>query len=184
MSTQISDLKKTMEKAVEHLRTEFSKMRVGRASAAMVEGVRVESYGSQMSLKEVAAIGVPDAKSITIQPWDRGLFNEIEKGILAANLGLTPINDGKIIRINLPPMTEDRRKDFVKQMKTEGEHAKVTIRNIRRDAMDALKKDKDGGKLSEDGLKGAQTEVQKLTDQMTQEVDKVVDQKTKEVMTL
>ena len=184
MSMQIPELKKAMDKALEHLKTEFSKMRVGRASAAMVEGVRVEVYGSMMGLKEVAAIGVPDAKSITIQPWDKGVFNDIEKAILAANLGLTPINDGKMIRINLPPMTEERRKDFVKQMKTEGEHAKVTIRNIRRDAMDALKKDKDGGKLSEDGLKKAQDDVQKLTDQMTQEVDKIVDQKSKEVMTL
>lgn len=182
--TQIPEIKKAMEKAIEHLKTEFSKMRVGRASAAMVEGVRVESYGSSMGLKEVAAIGVPDAKSITITPWDRSLFNEIEKAILAANLGLTPINDGKIIRINLPPMTEDRRKEFVKQMKADGEQAKVTIRNLRRDAMDGLKKEKDGGKISEDALKRSQDEVQKLTDQMSAEVDKVVDVKSKEVMTL
>ena len=184
MSNQTSEIKSGMEKAVEHLKVEFSKMRVGRASSAMVEGVRVEVYGSQMTLKEVAAIGVPDAKSITIQPWDRGLFNDIEKAVLAANLGLTPINDGKVIRINLPPMTEDRRKDFVKQMKNDGEQAKVSIRNIRRDAMDGLKKDKDSGKLSEDALKRSQEEVQKLTDHMIIEVDKIVDVKSKEVMTL
>lgn len=181
MSLQMGELKKMMEKAVEHLRTELSKLRVGRASATMVDSVRVEVYGSQMSLKEVAALATPDPKTITIQPWDRSLFGEIEKAILAANLGLTPMNDGKIIRINMPPLTEERRKDFVKQISKEGEAAKVAVRNIRRDAMDALKKDKE---MTEDDQRRSQDEIQKMTDQFVQEVDKSVDSKTKEVMTI
>ncbi|NBW97938.1 ribosome recycling factor [bacterium] len=181
MTPQMNEIKKQMEKAVEHLRTELSKLRVGRASATMVDGVRVDVYGSQMSLKEVAALATPDAKTITIQPWDRSLFGEIEKAILAANLGLTPMNDGKIIRINMPPITEERRKDFVKQISKEGEAAKVSVRNIRRDAMDALKKDK---ALTEDDQRRTQDEIQKLTDQFIQDVDKSVDAKTKEVMTI
>jgi len=141
----------------------------------------LDVYGSQMSLKEVAALATPDPKTITIQPWDRSLFGEIEKAILAANLGLTPMNDGKIIRINMPPLTEERRKDFVKQISKEGEAAKVAVRNIRRDSMDALKKDK---ALTEDDQRRNQDEIQKLTDQFIQEIDKAVDSKTKEVMTI
>lgn len=184
MSAQTTETKKHMEKALEHLKTEFSKMRVGRAAASMVDGVRVEVYGSMMTLKEVAALGVPDAKTITIQPWDRGLINDIEKAVLAANLGLTPINDGKLIRINMPPMTEERRKEFVKQIKKDGEDAKVAVRNVRRDAMDGLKKSKDGGTVSEDEQRRLQDEIQKMTDHFIQEVDKLVDIKSKEVMTL
>jgi len=181
MSLQMGELKKMMEKALDHLRSELSKLRVGRASATMVDSVRVDVYGSQMSLKEVAALATPDPKTITIQPWDRSLFGEIEKAILAANLGLTPMNDGKIIRINMPPLTEERRKDFVKQISKEGEAAKVAVRNIRRDAMDALKKDKE---MTEDNQRRSQDEIQKMTDQFIQEIDKTIDSKTKEVMTI
>ncbi|MSP18136.1 MAG: ribosome recycling factor [Bdellovibrionales bacterium] len=181
MSNSLVDIKKQMEKSVEHLKIEFSKMRVGRASSAMVESVRVEVYGSTMGLKEVAAISIPDARTITIQPWDRSLFQEIEKGILAANVGLTPMNDGKIIRLSLPALTEERRKEFVKQIKKEGEDAKVSVRNTRRDAMEILKKDSG---LSEDELKRQQDEVQKTTDHNVAEVDKLIDAKAKEVMTL
>ena len=181
MTPLMTEMKKNMDKAVEHLRSELSKLRVGRASATMVDTVRVDVYGSQMSLKEVAALATPDPKTITIQPWDRSLFGEIEKAILAANLGLTPMNDGKIIRINMPPITEERRKDFVKQISKEGEAAKVAVRNIRRDSMDALKKDK---ALTEDDQRRNQDEIQKLTDQFIQDIDKTVDSKTKEVMTI
>src|SRR4051812_36178733 len=110
-----NEIKGHMQKAIDHMKSEFAKMRVGRASTAMVETVRIEQYGSQMSLKEVAAINVTDARTLTIQPWDRSVLNDIEKAILAANLGLTPQNDGKVVRINLPPMTEESRKNFVKQ---------------------------------------------------------------------
>jgi ribosome recycling factor len=173
-----------MENALTFLRSELSKMRVGRASTSMVEGVRVEVYGSSMTIKEVAALSVPDARTITIQPWDRSLFGEIEKGILAANLGITPINDGKIIRISLPPLTEDRRKDFVKQIKKAGEDTKVTVRNVRRDGMDELKKSKEDGDISEDDLRRVQEELQKTTDHFISEIDKLIETKSKEVMTL
>jgi ribosome recycling factor len=183
MNEKLSESKKLMEKAIEHLRSEFSKLRVGRANTGMVEGVKVDAYGSQVTLKEVAAIAIPDARSITITPWDRTLFGEIERGILGANIGLTPQNDGKIIRLNMPPLTEDRRKDFVKQVKKFGEDAKVAMRNIRRDAMDGVKKEKDPA-LSEDELRRFQDELQKITDHHTQESDRLVESKSKEIMTL
>jgi len=182
MNDRISNCKKLMEKGIDHLKSEFSKLRVGRAATSMVDGVKVDVYGSSMTLKEVAALSIPDAKTIAIQPWDRSVMGEIEKGILAANLGLTPINDGKLIRINLPPMTEDRRKDFVKQIKKLGEDTKVSIRNIRRETIDGLKAAKD--QFSEDDSRRFQEEIQKLTDQHSQEIDKLVDMKSKEVMTL
>lgn len=180
----MTEHKNHMDKAIEFLKTEFSRLRVGRASIGMVEGVKVDMYGSSMSLKEVAALATPDARTITITPWDKGVFPEVEKGILAANLGLTPINDGKVIRINMPPLTEDRRKDFVKQIKKYGEEAKVAIRNIRRDANESFKAKKDSGELSEDGIRRQQDEVQKLTDKYIQEVDRLVEVKTNEVMTI
>ncbi len=183
MNDKLSEAKKSMEKAIEHLRNEFSKLRVGRANTGMVEGVKVEAYGSMVTLKEVAAIAIPDARTIAITPWDRTLFGEIERGILGANIGLTPQNDGKIIRLNMPPLTEDRRKDFVKQVKKFGEDAKIAIRNIRRDAMDATKKEKDSA-LSEDELRRFQDELQKITDHHTADSDRLVEAKSKEIMTL
>ena len=183
MNPIVAEAKKSMEKAIEHMKTEFSRLRVGRATASMVEGVKVDAYGSMMTLKECAALAIPDARTITVTPWDRGLFGEIEKGILAANVGLTPVNDGKIIRLNLPPITEDRRKDFVKQIKKFGEDAKVTIRNSRRDAMDGAKKKSDPA-LSEDELRRFQDELQKVTDQFSGETDKLVEAKSKDVMSI
>ncbi len=180
MNEALNSSKKNMDKAVEHMKAEFAKLRVGRASTAMVEGVRVDMYGSSMTLKEVAALTTPDAKTITIQPWDKSVLGEIEKGILAANLGLTPINDGKVVRINMPPMTEDRRKDFVKQLKKYGEEAKIAVRNTRRDTLDNMKK----SEASEDEMRRLQDEIQKVTDHFVAEIDKLVDVKSKEVMTL
>ena len=179
MSTQ--QIREQMQKSLEHLRSEFTRMRVGRASSSMVEGVKVEAYGSQMSLKEVAALTTPDARTITIQPWDATVIGDIERGILAANLGLTPINDGKLIRINMPPLTEERRKDFVKQIKKLGEDAKVSVRNARRDALDAAKKQED---LTEDDRRRYQDEIQKLTDSFVKEIEQVVDSKSDELMKL
>jgi ribosome recycling factor len=181
MNAQLTDVKKQMEKSVEHLKLELSKLRVGRASASMLEGVKVESYGSMLGIKEVAALSTPDARTIAIQPWDRALFNDIEKAILAANLGLTPINDGKMIRVNLPPLTEERRKEFVKSIKKYGEDGKISIRNARRDTLDASKKDKD---TTEDDKRRFQDELQKLTDHFIADIDKVVETKSQEVMTL
>lgn len=184
MSRYLQDGKKGMEKALEHLKGELARLRVGRASAAMLELVRVEAYGREVGIKEVAALGVPDPKTLTVQPWDKSLFPAIEKGILAANLGLTPINDGKIIRINMPPMTEERRKDFVKQIKKLGEEAKVAVRNARRDALDSARRNKDQDGATEDSLRALEKEIQKATDQIVAEIDKLVDGKSKEVMTL
>lgn len=181
MSADLNTIKKGMEKTLDHLRSELSKLRVGRASASMLDGVRVDSYGSQVGLKEVAALSTPDARTIAIQPWDRNVINEIEKAILAANLGLTPINDGKLIRVNLPPLTEDRRKEFVKSIKKYGEEGKVAVRNVRRDALDEAKKSKD---LTEDDKRRYQDDLQKATDHFIQEIDKIVDAKSQEVMTL
>jgi ribosome recycling factor len=178
----MTDTKQQMDKAVEFLKTEFSRLRVGRASLSMLDGVKLEVYGSQVGLKEVAALATPDARSITITAWDKSVVPDIEKAILAANLGLTPINDGKLIRISLPPLTEDRRKDFVKQIKKFGEDAKISVRNIRRDANESFKAKKD--ELGEDGIRRSQEEVQKLTDKYTAEIEKLVETKTNEVMTI
>ncbi len=183
MNAEVMDAKKAMEKAIEHLKLEFSRLRVGRATTSMVEGVKVDAYGTMMTLKEVAAISIPDARTITVTPWDRGLFGEIEKGILAANVGLTPMNDGKIIRMNLPPLTEDRRKDFVKQIKKLGEDTRIAIRNTRRDVMDTAKKEKDSP-MSEDEMRRFQDELQKVTDQFSQETDKLVESKSKDIMNI
>ncbi len=180
MNAALGDAKKHMEKSLEHLKGELSKLRVGRASASMLEGVRVESYGSMLGIKEVAALSTPDARTIAIQPWDKSVINEIEKAILAANLGLTPINDGKLIRVNLPPLTEERRKDFVKSIKKYGEESKVAVRNVRRDAMDGAKK----AEMTEDDMRRFQDDLQKLTDQLIKEIDKIVETKSQEVLTL
>ena len=173
-----------MEKSLEHLRGLFSKMRVGRASTAMVEDIKVPAYGSQMSVKELAALSIPDARTIAIQPWDKGVMADIERAILAANIGLTPINDGKLVRINLPSLTEERRKEFVKEIKKEGEDSKVSIRNVRRDFMELIKKSKEKGTISEDEQRRTQDELQKITDSLITEVDKAVDSKSKEVMSI
>jgi ribosome recycling factor len=181
MSADINSMKGLMEKAIQHLKTEFSKMRVGRANASMIDTVLVEAYGSKMALKEVASLTTPDSKTITIQPWDATLIGEIERGILGANLGLTPINDGKLIRINLPQMTEERRKEFVKQIKKYGEDAKVALRTHRRDTIDGAKKSKE---MSEDDQRRFQEEVQKMTDRFSAQIDELVESKSKELMTL
>jgi ribosome recycling factor len=180
VNAKLNESKAKMDKTIQHLKTEFSKLRVGRATTAMVEGVRLEVYGSAMTIKEVAAISIPDARSITITPWDRSVIGEIEKGILAANLGITPMNDGKMIRINLPPLTEDRRKEYVKQIKKSGEDTKVAIRNFRREAMDGAKAEE----LSEDEMKRFEKEIQTLTDQFVKEADKIVESKSQEVSSL
>lgn len=180
MNEKLNESKGRMEKTILHLRTEFSKLRVGRATVAMVEGVKVEVYGSPMTLKEVAALNIPDVRTITITPWDRSVIAEIEKGILAANLGVTPMNDGKMIRITLPPLTEERRKEYVKQIKKTGEDTKVAIRNVRREAMDGAK----AMDLSEDQVKRFENEIQKLTDQFVKETEKIVDSKSQEVSSL
>ena len=178
------DAEERMEKALAALERDFSKLRTGRASTSLVDGLKVDYYGTPTPIGQLASIATPDSRTITIQPWDRGSFALVEKAILKSDLGLTPINDGKIIRIGIPPLTEERRKDLSKVSRKYGEETKVAIRNIRRDANDALKKlEKDKGH-SEDEIKKAQDAIQKLTDSYVAKVDQKCQAKEKEIMEL
>jgi ribosome recycling factor len=179
----IDDAKESMEKAINHLQLELSKLRAGKASPAMVEGVKVDYYGAPTPLMQVANVSTSDARTISIQPWEKNMIGPIEKAIINANLGLTPSNDGIIIRINIPPLTEERRRELVKKTKGEGENGKVSIRNIRRDANESIKKlQKDG--LPEDAAKDAEAKIQQLTDKFIARVDEVLAGKEKEIMTV
>ena len=172
-----------MQRSVDHLESELVKVRAGRANVNMLEGIKVNYYGAPTPIHQVANISTPDARSITIQPWEKNIIWEIEKAILAANIGLTPQNNGEMVRLNLPPMTEERRRELVKNVKHLGENAKVTIRNARKEANDHIKKLQKEG-LSEDIAKDAEDEVQKMTDSYSAEVDKHLDRKEKEIMTV
>lgn len=170
-----------MDKSLQALKAELAKVRTGRASTALVDTVHVEYYGSNVALNQVANVTTPDARTIQISPWEAGTLGAIEKAILAANIGLTPQNDGKVIRINVPQMTEERRKEMVKLIKKMGEDHKVAIRNHRRDANEIIKKDKT---VSEDEQKKTMDQIQKKTDERVAEVDKIVAGKEKEIMTI
>lgn len=170
-----------MEKTVLHLETELSRIRAGKANPHILDGVEVDYYGSLTPLNQVSNISTPDAKTIAIQPWEKNMIDPIEKAILASNIGLTPINNGEIIRLNIPPLTEERRIQLVKQVKNEGEQAKVSIRNARRDANDDIKSlQKDG--LPEDQAKKAEGKIQEMTDDYTKKVDQVVEAKEEDIM--
>ncbi|MCK3684009.1 ribosome recycling factor [Maribellus sp. YY47] len=175
--------KEKMGGAVLHLEKELVHIRAGKASPAMLDGVHVEYYGSLTPLSQVSNVSTPDARTIAIQPWEKKMIPEIEKAIMAANLGLNPDNNGEIIRINIPVLTEERRKGLVKQANNEGENAKISVRSARKDANDSLKKlQKDG--LSEDVEKDAEAEVQKMTDKYTKMIDSLVEAKEKDIMTI
>jgi ribosome recycling factor len=185
MSKQIVDsMGQNMDKSIQSLKGDLAKVRTGRASTALVEPVHVDYYGSSVPLNQVANVTTPDARTIQISPWEGGMIGAIEKAILAANIGLTPQNDGKVIRIPLPAMTEERRKEMVKLVKKMGEDTKVAIRNHRREANDEVKKQEKAKTLSEDDAKKALELVQKKTDEKIVEVDKVVAGKEKEIMTI
>ena len=172
-----------MSGAIKHLEKELKHIRAGKASPAMLDGVLVEYYGSLTPLAQVSNVSTPDARTIAIQPWEKGLIPVIEKAIMAANLGFNPDNNGEIIRINIPVLTEERRKELVKQALQEGEHGKVSIRSTRKEANDSLKKlQKDG--LSEDLEKDAEEEVQKMTDNYGKKIDDLVEAKKKDIMTI
>ncbi|MEN9722137.1 MAG: hypothetical protein RJB38_123 [Pseudomonadota bacterium] len=177
----VDQMSQGMDKQISSLKGELAKLRTGRASAALLEPVHVDYYGSSVPVNQVANVTTPDARTIQVTPWEQGTIGAIEKAILAANIGLTPQNDGKVIRISLPPMTEERRKEMVKVVKKMGEEAKVAIRNQRRDANDLVKKDKS---IPEDESKKQMDVIQKKTDEKTAEVDKVVATKEKEIMTI
>jgi len=182
MDKHIEDCRTRMQKSIENLDKEFAKLRTGRASTALVDSIRVEYYGTPTPLNQVASVSIPDSRTISISPWDRNAFTSIEKAIMKSDLGLTPINDGRAIRINIPPLTEERRKDLVKMAKKYTEEAKVAIRNVRRDINEALKKLQTAKELNEDDLHKAQDEVQKITDGFVKKADTVLVEKEKEIM--
>lgn len=172
-----------MEKAFEHFENEIASVKAGKASPNVLNGVMVESYGSMMPVNQVASVTVPDAKTILIQPWDKNLMAAIEKAIINSNLGMTPSNNGETVRLTVPPLTEERRKGLVKQIKGEAETARISLRNIRREAIDGLKKAvKDG--LPEDVAKDGEDEVQKIVDKYSKQIDEVLSAKEKEIMTV
>lgn len=171
-----------MVKAIASLERDFAKLRTGRATTALVDDVKVDYYGAVSPINQIASVAIPDSRTITIQPWDKGAFALIEKAILASDLGLTPINDGKLIRINIPLLTEERRKELVKVSRKYAEDAKVAVRNIRREANDAFKKLEKNKDISEDDCKRGQDELQKLTDDTVAQIDKVTQDKEKEIM--
>jgi len=170
-----------MRKAIDHLEVELVKVRAGKANPQMVDGITVDYYGSPMPLNQVSNISVMDARTLSIQPWEKNMLQPIEKAIIAANIGIHPQNDGNIIRLFLPPLTEERRKDLVKKCHGEGEHTKVAIRNIRIDAIEHIKRLQKNG-LSEDATKDAETIVQGVTDKFIAAVDKHLTSKEKEIM--
>lgn len=176
------DAEERMEKAVANLDRDFAKLRTGRATTALVDGIKADYYGTPTPISQMASVATPDSRTLTIQPWDKGGMAAVEKAILKSDLGLTPINDGKIIRISIPPLTEERRRDLVKVARKYGEEAKVAVRNVRRDANDSLKKAEKDKEITEDELKRATEDVQKLTDKYVGSVDAHCQAKEKEIM--
>jgi ribosome recycling factor len=174
-------LETRMQKSISALKTELATIRTGRANASLLDHVFVNYYGSDVPLSQVGNLAVPEPRMITVTPWEKNMLGDIEKAILASDLGLNPSNDGEIIRIVLPELTEDRRKDLVRQVKQVGEKAKVSIRNIRRDANDEVKKD---DSLPEDERKRLQERIQKMTDQFIAEIDQIIEHKDKEILTV
>lgn len=178
----LKDTEDRMKKSIENFRHELASMKAGRATPAMLDKLRVDYYGTPTPVSQVANIDVPDSRTLTIKPWDRTMLKAIEKAILTSDLGLNPNNDGIVIRLNIPPMTQDRRKELVKVVHKRTEEERVVVRNIRRDANDAVKKMEKEKAISEDESKRAQDEIQKLTDKMIKEVDHIMDLKEKEIM--
>ena len=180
----LADCETRMGKAVENVRNELSKIRTGRASTGLLDAVKVEAYGSEMPLNQVANLSVTDAHTITVQVWDKGMMGAVEKGIRNANLGLNPMNDGQVIRVPMPPLTEERRKEISKLVKKFGEEGKVALRHVRHDAIEHLKKSEKEQHFREDDRKRGEDDVQKKTDYHSKEIDNVVAIKEKEVMSV
>jgi len=171
-----------MTGAIEALKKEFASIRTGRASLALLDGIVVNYYGASSPLQQLASMNIPESRLIAIQPWDPKIIPDIEKAIMKSDLGITPVNDGKMIRIQIPPLTEERRKQLVKIVKKKAEETKVAIRNVRRDSIEELKKLEKEEHLSEDDVKRAQDEIQKITDSFITKVDAVLNHKEKEIM--
>lgn len=183
ISLELEDCKENMGKAISHTESELTKIRAGKASPAMLDGISIDYYGSMTPLSQVSNINTTDARTIVIQPWEKNLISTIEKAIVDSNIGLNPQNDGAIIRLAVPPLTEERRRDLVKKVKEEAEKGRVAIRNIRKDANESIKKLKGEG-ISEDETKVGEGEVQKLTDSFIAKVDQLAELKEKDIMTV
>jgi len=182
MSDVIIEMADKMEKSVETFKNELSKVRTGRASISLLDGISVDAYGSPMPMNQVATMTIPESRMIAIQPWDPQMVPAIEKAIMASNLGLAPANDGKVIRLNIPQLTEERRKELVKQVRKVAEEFRVAIRNVRREAIDTLKKQKKDKEISEDDLFKLQADAQTETDTYVKQIDAVTENKEKEMM--
>lgn len=183
ISLELDDCKSSMGKAVAHTESELTKIRAGKASPSMLDGIAVDYYGSMTPIAQVSSINTTDARTIVIQPWEKNIISAIEKAIIDSNIGLNPQNDGSIIRLAVPPLTEERRRDLVKKVKEEAEKGRVAIRNIRKDANESIKKLKNDG-VSEDEVKTGEAEVQKLTDSYIVKVDQLTELKEKDIMTV
>ncbi|MBX9449295.1 MAG: ribosome recycling factor [Taibaiella sp.] len=183
VSEILNSTSEKMKKAIQHLDNELQKVRAGKASPSLVDGITVDYYGAATPLNQVANVMATDVRTISIQPWEKTMIGPIEKAILMANIGITPQNDGELIRLFLPPLTEERRKELVKKVNAEGENAKVIVRNIRRDGIEAIKKLQKEG-LSEDEAKGNENKIQGMTDNSITSIDHVLKEKEKEIMTI
>lgn len=181
---KLPEVEDHMQKAVEATQRSFNTIRTGRANASILDRITVEYYGTPTPLKSLASISTPDASTITIQPFDRNTLNQIEKAISLSDVGLTPNNDGSIIRLNIPPLTADRRKEFVKLAAKFAEEGKVSLRNIRRDAVDAVRKQEKGGDLPEDQARDLQDKIQKLTDKYTSKIEQLLAEKETDIKTV
>lgn len=184
MDERLSTFENKMEKSLANLDEEFAGIRAGRANPHVLDKLRVDYYGTPSPIQSVANVSVPEPRMILIQPWEASLVKEIEKAIMTSDIGINPTNDGKVIRLVFPELTEERRKDLAKDVKKKGENAKVAIRNIRRDAMDSFKKLSKAEDISEDEIKDLEDKIQKLTDQFVAKIDKAVDVKSKEILTV
>ena len=182
--SEMKEFEEKMGKSVDALQEDYATIRAGRANPHILDKIKVDYYGTPTSLQQVANISVPEARMIQIQPWEASLIKDIEKAILVSELGITPNNDGKVIRLVFPELTEERRKDLAKDIKKKGEEAKVAVRNIRRDAIDSIKKTGKEEGISEDEIKGLEDDAQKLTDKFVAKVDAAVDAKCKEILTV
>ncbi|MFP4092145.1 MAG: ribosome recycling factor [Cyclobacteriaceae bacterium] len=179
----LDDAEDNMRKAVSHVSSEFKKIRAGKAQPNMLDGLMVDYYGNKTPINQVASITTPDARTIMIKPWEKKMLSEIEKAVINSDLGLNPQNDGEVVRLNIPPLTEERRRNLAKQAKAEAENGKISVRNIRKDAKDAIAKlTKEG--VSEDEVKDGESRVQDLTDKYTAKIDEVLAQKEQEIMTV
>jgi ribosome recycling factor len=176
------DTKRRMDASIDNLRNELAKIRTGKASPALLDTVKVDYYGTQMPVKQVANVSTPEPRLLVVQPWEKSMLAPIEKAILKADLGLNPTNDGIVIRIPIPQLTEERRKDLVKLTKKIGEEGKIAIRNVRRDANEQLKKAEKASEISEDAMHGAQDDVQKATDEAVTQIDELLEKKEKDIM--